>query len=83
VRAGFTDCVGAKTRRVLTISCRLQALKHDVTVPDTYPLPWMDKCIDSVGDAVVFTTLDCNSRYWQIPVDPVDHEKRHLRPIMV
>jgi hypothetical protein len=29
-----------------------------VTVPDTYPLPIMDECIDSLGDAVVFTTLD-------------------------
>jgi Reverse transcriptase (RNA-dependent DNA polymerase) len=23
----------------------------------------------------LFTTLECNSGYWQIPVDPVDHEK--------
>jgi hypothetical protein len=32
-----------------------------ITVPDTYPLPRMDECIDSLGEAVVFTTLDCNS----------------------
>jgi hypothetical protein len=29
-----------------------------ITVPDTYALPRMDECIDSLGDAVVFTTLD-------------------------
>jgi RNase H-like domain found in reverse transcriptase/Reverse transcriptase (RNA-dependent DNA polymerase)/Integrase zinc binding domain/Chromo (CHRromatin Organisation MOdifier) domain/Integrase core domain len=46
-----------------------------ITVPDTYPLPRMDECIDSLGDAVVFTTLDCNSGYWQIPVHPADREK--------
>jgi transposase InsO family protein len=46
-----------------------------ITVPDTYPLPRMDECIDSLGEAVVFTTLDCNSGYWQIPVDPADREK--------
>jgi hypothetical protein len=32
-----------------------------ITVPDTYPLLRMDECIDSLGDATVFTTLDCNS----------------------
>jgi hypothetical protein len=41
-----------------------------ITVPDTYPLPRMDECIDSLGEGVVFTTLDCNSGYWQIPVHP-------------
>jgi hypothetical protein len=28
------------------------------TVRDTYPLPRMDECIDSLRDAVVFSTLD-------------------------
>lgn len=46
-----------------------------MTVPDTYPLPRMDECIDSLGDAVIFTTLDCNSGYWQIPVQPEDQDK--------
>jgi Reverse transcriptase (RNA-dependent DNA polymerase) len=46
-----------------------------ITVPDTYPLPRMDECIDSLGDSVVFTTLDCNSGYWQIPVHPGDRDK--------
>ena len=46
-----------------------------ITVPDTYPLPRMDECIDSLGDAAIFTTLDCNSGYWQIPVRPEDRDK--------
>jgi hypothetical protein len=46
-----------------------------ITVRDTYPLPRMDECIDSLGDAVVFSTLDCNSGYWQIPLDEVDRDK--------
>jgi hypothetical protein len=46
-----------------------------ITVPDTYTLQRMDECIDSLGDAVVFTTLDCNSDYWQIPVHPGDRDK--------
>jgi hypothetical protein len=46
-----------------------------ITIRDTYPLPRMDECIDSLGDANVFTTLDCNSGYWQIPVAPDDMDK--------
>ena len=59
------------------------------TLADSYPLPRMDYCIDSLGNAVVFTMLDCNSGYWQIPVAPEDRDKttftthmgtfRHLR----
>jgi hypothetical protein len=35
----------------------------------------MDECLDSLGDAVIFTTLDCNSGYWKIPVHPEDRDK--------
>ena len=35
------------------------------TVPDAYPLPRIDDCLDSLGDAEIFTTLDCNAGYWQ------------------
>ena len=59
------------------------------TVPDAYLLPHMDDCLDSLGDAAVFTTLDCNSGYWQVPIAPEDMDKtiftthlgtfRHLR----
>ena len=35
----------------------------------------MDECIDSLGDATIFTTLDANWGYWQIEVNPEDREK--------
>jgi Reverse transcriptase (RNA-dependent DNA polymerase) len=35
----------------------------------------MEECIDSLGDATIFSTLDCNSGYWQIPVHPDDRAK--------
>ena len=46
-----------------------------VTVRDSYPLPGMDECIDSLGEAAIFSTLDCNSGYWQIPLSKRDREK--------
>jgi len=48
---------------------------NEVTVRDVYPLPRMDDCIDFLGDAKVFSTLDCNSGYWQIPVANEDRDK--------
>ena len=35
----------------------------------------MDECIHSLGEANVFTTLDCNLGYWQIPVAERDQDK--------
>jgi hypothetical protein len=35
-----------------------------VTVRDSYPLHRMEECIDSLWDATIFSTLDCNSGYW-------------------
>ena len=48
---------------------------NEQTIADAYPLPRMDDCIDSLGDASIFTTLDCNSGYWQIPVREEDKDK--------
>jgi len=47
-----------------------------MTVKDAYPIRRMDECIDSLGDARVFSTLDCNAGYWQIPVA---EEDKHLK----
>lgn len=46
-----------------------------VTVRDSYPIPRMDECIDSLGDERVFSTLDCNSGYWQVQIPEQDRDK--------
>ena len=35
----------------------------------------MDECIDSLGEARIFSTLDANSGYWQIELADEDCEK--------
>ena len=45
------------------------------TIPDAYPLPRIDDCLDSLGDAEIFPTLDFNAGYWQVPVAPEDRDK--------
>ena len=48
---------------------------NERTVKNIYPIPRMDDCLDSLGDATVFSTLDSNARYWQIPVAAEDSDK--------
>ena len=46
-----------------------------LTVKDSYPLPRIDEYLDTLGDTAIFSTLECNSGYWQIPVAEADRDK--------
>jgi len=46
-----------------------------VTKKDSYPLPRIDECIESLGKASIFSTLDCNAGYWLVAIAPEDREK--------
>jgi len=46
-----------------------------ITIPDTYPLPRMDDCIDSLAGAKVFSTLGAIWGYWQVPIAEEDRDK--------
>jgi hypothetical protein len=48
---------------------------NNLTERDVYPLSRLDECIDSIGDAVVFSTLNANSGYWQVSMHPDDRDK--------
>ncbi len=39
-----------------------------MTVPDSYPLPRMEDCIDNIGSAHFVTKLDMLKGYWQVPL---------------
>jgi len=43
-----------------------------MTVKDACPISGMDECVNSLGDARVFSTLDCFAGYWQTPVAEED-----------
>ncbi len=53
------------------------------TIRHAYSIPRMDDCIDSLREAKIFTTLDCNSGYWQIPIHEADRKKQRSSPIWV
>ena len=54
---------------------RLNAL----TKKDTFPLPNMTECIDSLDGNQWFSKLDANSAYWQIGLHEDDREKTAFR----
>jgi len=55
--------------------CVEYRLLNAVSERDSYPLPRMDECIDSLGEAKVLSTLDCNAGYWQVLIADGDREK--------
>lgn len=39
---------------------------NSVTLRDAYLMTLMNKCIDSLGEVLIFSTLNVHSGYWQI-----------------
>ncbi len=48
---------------------------NDVTLKDAYPLPRINDCLDSLGNANFLSTLDLQSGYWQVRVREEDKPK--------
>lgn len=53
-------------------------LLNSVIVKDSYPILRMDHCIDSLGRAKLFSTLDAYSGHWQIPLNTEDSPKNRV-----
>lgn len=48
---------------------------NDMTVRDTYQLPRMDGCNESLGDYTVLYSLDANWGYWKVTLGEGDEDK--------
>ena len=48
---------------------------NERTVKDTYPLPRIDDCLDTLAGASLFSTFDLRSGYYQVAMDPRDAHK--------
>lgn len=46
----------------------------EATKRNSYPVSRMDECTDFSGDATLFTTLDCNSIYWQVQISEAERD---------
>ena len=50
------------------IVCRLPQGKHE-DIKNAYPLPLIDKVQDCLSGATIFSKLDYQCGFWQVPVD--------------
>ena len=50
------------------------------TTKDAYPLPLPDEAQDRLAGSTIFSTLDLQSGYWQLPVSTTDQEKTAFSP---
>ena len=48
---------------------------NEVTVKDTFPLPIIEICLDTLAGNVWFSNLAANSAYWQVLVNPEEMKK--------
>jgi len=48
---------------------------NDRTIKDSYPLPRIDDCLDTLNNAVWFSTFDLRSGYHQVAMHPEDAHK--------
>ena len=48
---------------------------NSVTHKDAYPLPCIDKTLESLAGSTIFSTLDLASGYWQVELEEADKEK--------
>lgn len=51
---------------------------NEVSVRDSYPFPSISSIMCALGNATVFTTLDCSRGFIQIEVHPLDVQKTAL-----
>jgi len=48
---------------------------NNITEKNAHPLPRMEDFLESLGDAKVFTSLDCTAGYWKVLLRSADREK--------
>ncbi|CAB0029249.1 unnamed protein product, partial [Trichogramma brassicae] len=48
---------------------------NEKTIASAYPLPQITEILDQLGKSKYFSTLDLQSGFYQVPIDPVDAHK--------
>jgi Reverse transcriptase (RNA-dependent DNA polymerase) len=58
------------------VRCAIDYRKlNRITRGDSYPLPRIQACLDSLQDSSWFSTLDLRSGFWQVRLNPCDADK--------
>lgn len=70
-------CLVKKKNGSIRMCADLRRL-NSVTRTPSYPIPRMDDTLDALAGSSLFCTLDLNSCYYQISVDPEDQHKTQI-----
>ena len=73
--AWSSPLVYVKKRDGTTRQCVDYRKLNGVTRKDAYPLPRIEDCLDYLGGANIFSTLDLQSGYWQLEMKEEDRPK--------
>lgn len=71
-------CLGPKNNVTLRTCVDYRNLSS-VAVRHSNSIPGMEECIDLLGDAVILSTLDASSRYWQVQISNGNKVKTSVR----
>lgn len=72
-RSPWANPVVMATKKDGTLRFCLDARKlNDVTVKDSYPIPYISSILDNLRGARYLTSLDLSSAFWQIELDDTD-----------
>ena len=56
-------------------SCCYFRKLNDVTIGDSFPIPFISDVLNSLGNSKYFSTVDCASGFWPIPLRVEDRPK--------
>lgn len=73
-RLSFVNCIVPKEKGTLRFRVEYWWLMA-LTTTDSYLLPTTDECVNYLGTARIFSTINGNSCYWQLEVYKSDDEK--------
>lgn len=71
-----SDLVVAPNRNGSLRFCVDYGKLNSMPFRDTYPLPFIYKCINSLHSATILLPLDSNRGYYQIPIDDAEKDKK-------
>ena len=55
--------------------CSDMQILNKYTIKDSFPLPRIEECLDTLSGNEFFSSLDLSSGYWQIEIEPADRHK--------